>query len=98
MQTLGSTYLDDVAELGPQGGATPPAPPPSFGVAIAPIVAVVALNWVFSAHILPGLDSSYLATALYGATRLDAVLGTWAITTRRGARRCRPLPRTFSTV
>ncbi|MDR7097276.1 GntP family permease [Hydrogenophaga laconesensis] len=69
----------DVAELGPQGGATPPAPPPSFGVAIAPIVAVVALNWVFSAHILPGLDSSYLATALYGATRLDAVLGTWAI-------------------
>ncbi|MDZ4103899.1 MAG: GntP family permease, partial [Hydrogenophaga sp.] len=40
---------------------------------------MVALNWVFSAHILPGLDSSYLATALYGATRLDAVLGTWAI-------------------
>ncbi|MES2840814.1 GntP family permease [Hydrogenophaga sp.] len=69
----------DVAELGPQGGATSPALPPSFGVAIAPIVAVVALNWVFSAHILPGLDSSYLATALYGATRLDAVLGTWAI-------------------
>ncbi len=73
----------DVAELGPQGAAAsasaPSVPLPSFGVAIAPIVAVVALNWVFSARILPGLDTSYLATALYGATRLDAVRGTWAI-------------------
>ncbi len=72
----------DVAELGPQSGTAPPSPAvpaPGFGVAIAPIVAVVALNWVFSARILPSLDSSYLATALYGATRLDAVLGTWSI-------------------
>ncbi|WP_298824852.1 GntP family permease [uncultured Piscinibacter sp.] len=71
----------DVAELGPPTGARSVAPLPSFGVAIAPIVAVVALNWAFSARILPALDSSYLATALYGATRLDAVLGTWSIMT-----------------
>ncbi|MDP1647336.1 MAG: GntP family permease [Rubrivivax sp.] len=69
----------DVAELGPQGGAAPPAVLPGFGVALAPIVVVVALNWLFSAQILPRLDTSYLASPLYGATRLDTVRGTWAI-------------------
>jgi hypothetical protein len=44
-----------------------------------PSVAVVVLNWLFSTQILPRLDSSYLASALYGATRLDAVRGAWAI-------------------
>ena len=70
---------DNVAELGPQGGAPSTAPLPGFGVALAPIVAVVVLNWVLSAHLLPRLDSSYLASTLYGATSLDAVRGTWAI-------------------
>lgn len=69
----------DVAELGTQGGDPLAVSLPGFGVALAPIVAVVALNWVFSAQILPRLDSSYLASALYGATRVDAVRGTWAI-------------------
>lgn len=36
-------------------------------------------NWVFSALVLPRLDSSYLASVSYGATRLDAVRGAWAI-------------------
>jgi H+/gluconate symporter-like permease len=76
-QAQGEGY--DVAEPGPQAGAPLPALLPSFGVSIAPIVAVVALNWVFSTRILPGLDRSYLATALYGAIRLNAVLCTWAI-------------------
>lgn len=52
---------------------------PGFARAIAPIVAVVALNWLFSTQLLPRLDSSYLASPLYGETRLDAVRGTWAI-------------------
>ena len=69
----------DVAELGPAADAAPPGPTPGFAVALAPIVAVVALNWVFSAQILPRLDTSYLAGALYGATRLETVRGTWAI-------------------
>ncbi|MFZ2651618.1 MAG: GntP family permease [Burkholderiaceae bacterium] len=69
----------DVAELGPQAGAAPLVLLPGFGVALAPIVAVVALNWLFSAQVLPHLDTGYLAGALYGATRLDAVRGTWAI-------------------
>jgi H+/gluconate symporter-like permease len=70
----------DVAELGtPHAPASETAPLPGFGAAMAPIVAVVALNWLFSAQILPRLDSSYLANPLYGPTRLDAVRGTWAI-------------------
>lgn len=52
---------------------------PSFGAALAPILAVVALNWLFSEHLLPRLDTRYLSSALYGATRLDSVLGTWSI-------------------
>jgi len=60
-------------------GTEPSLPVPSFIQAIAPIVAVVALNWLFSTQILPRLDSSYLASPLYGETRLDTVRGTWAI-------------------
>jgi H+/gluconate symporter-like permease len=69
----------DVAELGPTAGPQALVPKPGVAVAIAPIVTVVALNWVFSTQILPRLDSGYLALPLYGATHLDAVRGTWAI-------------------
>lgn len=61
------------------GDAAMPMASPGFARAIAPIVAVVALNWLFSTQLLPRLDSSYLASPLYGETRLDAVRGTWAI-------------------
>ncbi|MBA4262004.1 MAG: transporter [Comamonadaceae bacterium] len=67
----------DVAELGPLAAAVPVLP--GIGAALAPIVAVVALNWLFSTQWLPRLDSTYLALPLYGATRLEAVLGTWSI-------------------
>jgi len=52
---------------------------PGFVLAMAPIITVVLLNWLFSVQLLPRLDSSYLASPLYGETRLDAVRGTWAI-------------------
>ncbi len=75
---LGEGY--DVAEFGPQiSGDAAPVALPGFAVALAPIVAVVALNWLFSTQLLPRLDSGYLANELYGATRLDAVRGVWAI-------------------
>jgi H+/gluconate symporter-like permease len=52
---------------------------PGFAVALAPIVAVVVLNWLFSTHLFVRLDTRYLASALYGATQLEAVRGVWAI-------------------
>ena len=69
----------DVAELGQPVGTAQPAVLPSFVAAMAPIVAVVALNWLFSEQILPMMDTRYLASALYGTTRLEAVRGTWSI-------------------
>jgi H+/gluconate symporter-like permease len=71
---LGEGY--DVAELGParSGGDLP-----HFAVALAPIVLVVLLNYLLAEIVLPRVDTSYLAADLYGATRLDAVRGVWAI-------------------
>jgi H+/gluconate symporter-like permease len=60
-------------------GAPGGLPAPGFAPAVAPIVAVVLLNWVFSAQLLPRLDSAYLATPVFGGTRLETVLGTWSI-------------------
>jgi H+/gluconate symporter-like permease len=70
----------DVAELGPAGAHAEAAVPlPGIAAALAPIVGVVVLNWLFSTQWLPRLDTAYLALPLYGATRLEAVLGTWSI-------------------
>ena len=66
----------DVAELGPAREA---APLPHFAVALAPIALVVALNYLLAEIVLPRLDTDYLASELYGSTRLDAVRGVWAI-------------------
>jgi H+/gluconate symporter-like permease len=66
----------DVAELGP---APPVAPAPPVGVALAPIVLVVALNYLLAEILLPRMDTAYLAQSLYGATQIDAVRGVWAI-------------------
>jgi len=66
----------DLAELGPVSDG---AVLPGVAVALAPIVLVVALNYALAEIVLPRLDTSYLAQALYGATRLEAVRGVWAI-------------------
>ena len=52
---------------------------PSFAVAVAPVMLVIVLNYVFSAIVIPALDTAYLAEARYGATTLDSVRGVWAI-------------------
>ncbi len=60
----------------------PDAPPrglPPFGLAVVPVVVVITLNYVFSTHLIPALDTSYLAESRYGATTIDAVRGVWAI-------------------
>ncbi|NIC43452.1 GntP family permease, partial [Aquabacterium sp. A08] len=71
-QAHGEGY--DLAELSASPQATA-----HYGVALAPIVLVVALNYALSAWWLPRLDVAYLAEPLYGATRLEAVRGVWSI-------------------
>jgi H+/gluconate symporter-like permease len=58
---------------------TPVRELPAFALALVPVVVVIVLNYVFSAHLIPAFDTAYLAEARYGATSVDAVRGVWAI-------------------
>ncbi len=69
----------DIAELSANTSSSTGQALPGFAIALAPIVAVVVLNWLFSTQILPRLDTRYLASTLYGATSIETVRGTWAI-------------------
>ncbi len=52
---------------------------PSFAVAIAPVIAVIALNALFTYVVIPNMNAAYLADPQYGATTLQSVAGIWAI-------------------
>jgi len=67
----------DIREL-PVGTPTKAAPP-SFAVAVAPVVVVVLVNFLFIQLVVPAMDTSYLAQPKFGATDIDAVRGVWAI-------------------
>lgn len=54
---------------------------PPFALAIAPVVLVIVMNYVLSAHLFPRLETEYLASALYGNTSLESVIGVWSIIT-----------------
>jgi H+/gluconate symporter-like permease len=65
----------DIAEIAP---ARLPDEP-RLAVALAPIVLVVALNYVFSSLVIPAMATGYLALPEYGATEVETVRGVWAI-------------------
>lgn len=52
---------------------------PGFGVAILPVVSVIALNALFTYVIIPRMNAAYLADPRYGETTLQSVAGIWAI-------------------
>lgn len=54
-------------------------PPPSFAVAIAPLVLVIALNFALVSVVIPAWDTSYLDQPEFGGVSLAAVRGLWAI-------------------
>lgn len=56
-----------------------PVNPPSFGIAIAPVVTVVVLNYLFSAHLIPALGTDYLSRSEFGSTNVSSLLGVWSI-------------------
>ena len=68
--TVGAAYVGTM----PAG-----QPVPSFPVAIAPIVLVILLNYLFTSWVIPNLDTGYLAEPKYGSTNVQAVRGIWAI-------------------
>ncbi|MFO7648756.1 GntP family permease [Halomonas campaniensis] len=66
----------DLAEVTPQASLRdlPPLP-----LALLPIVLVIALNLLFTAVVIPSMDTGYLAEPAYGATGIEAVRGVWSV-------------------
>ena len=52
---------------------------PSFALAIAPVVLVVAVNFLFIELFVPRMDTSYRSEPLFGRTNIEAVRGIWSI-------------------
>lgn len=48
-------------------------------LAFAPVVLVVAVNFLFVELVVPRLDTTYLAEERFGATNIEAVRGVWSI-------------------
>jgi H+/gluconate symporter-like permease len=64
--------------------ATAPPPAPGFNGtaftrAVAPVVLVIALNYLLATWLLPALDTAYLAEPRFGATTIGNVRGIWAV-------------------
>lgn len=66
----------DLAEVPPEQR---PRGMPPLGLAILPLVLVIALNLAFTALIIPAMNTDYLAEPLYGATGIEAVRGVWSV-------------------
>lgn len=68
------------APVDPPPSAVPHAPSGArFAVAIAPVVLVIALNYLLATWVFPALDTSYLAESRFGSTHIGAVRGIWAV-------------------
>jgi H+/gluconate symporter-like permease len=52
---------------------------PSLAVAAAPLLMVLALNLVFTALVIPEMETRYLAQPRYGETDVGALRGVWSV-------------------
>jgi H+/gluconate symporter-like permease len=52
---------------------------PPLAIALAPVIAVIAVNFAFSELLIPAWDTSYLAEARFGATSIDTLRSLWAM-------------------
>jgi H+/gluconate symporter-like permease len=67
----------DINEL--SGGQADPPAPPSFLLALAPVVIVIAVNFAFVQFLVPLMNTAFLAEPRFGATTIENVRGVWAI-------------------
>lgn len=72
----------DPAEIehGIHAGSEPP-----FGVAVLPLILVMATNFLMSLVVLPRLDFSYLSEPAWGGTSFGAMAGIWSVVLALGA-------------
>lgn len=52
---------------------------PPLPLAMLPLVLVIALNLLFTAVVIPAMDTGYLAEPTYGATSIESVRGVWSV-------------------
>ncbi|GHE20982.1 GntP family permease [Halomonas urumqiensis] len=52
---------------------------PSLPLAMMPIVLVILFNLLFTAVVIPTMDTDYLAEPLYGTTSIESVRGVWSV-------------------
>ena len=52
---------------------------PNLWLSLLPLVAVIALNALFTYLVIPAMNTDYLAQPRFGKASLSAVLGVWAI-------------------
>jgi H+/gluconate symporter-like permease len=66
----------DPAEIrhGKHGDSEPP-----FGLAILPLIVVMAMNFLMSLVVLPRLDFSFLAGEAWGGITIGSVAGVWSV-------------------
>lgn len=57
----------------------PPVRPPSFLVAVLPLITVIAVNLLFTFIVIPRMDTEFLALPLYGETNIEEVRGIWSV-------------------
>jgi len=70
----GRYHLNEPAQLDESGL-------PPLWIALAPIVCVIAANYVFSELLIPAWDTEYLSQEKFGATSVDKVRSLWAMIT-----------------
>ncbi|AMV40136.1 GntP family permease [Planctomyces sp. SH-PL62] len=66
----------DPAEIlhGRRSNENPPA-----GVAVLPLVGVIAMNFLLSLVVLPRMDFAFLGRDAWGGTTIEAVAGVWSV-------------------
>jgi H+/gluconate symporter-like permease len=52
---------------------------PSFGLALAPVVIVIGVNFAFIQFLVPMMNTDFLAEPRFGSTTIENVRGVWAI-------------------
>ncbi|MCV2353340.1 GntP family permease [Paucibacter sp. B2R-40] len=58
---------------------------PSIGIALLPLIVVMAVNLTMSLLVLPRLDTSFLAEPRWGGTTIASVGGVWSVLLALGA-------------
>lgn len=71
---------DTMPENNPLNGSETAPDAPPLARALAPVVLVIALNYLLSTWVFPAMDTSYLAQPRFGATDINALRGLWAVT------------------